>query len=66
MSASDPQFMYMMMVLPSLFGLTLVGEGINKIVHEEQSGIISLVFGLMFVLIVIVAYLFFGVYLKTS
>jgi hypothetical protein len=66
MSASDPQFMYMMMVLPSLFGLTLVGEGINKIVHEEQSGIISLVFGLMFVLIVIVAYLFFGVYLKTT
>ncbi len=66
MSASDPQFIYMMMILPSLFGLTLVGEGINKLVHEEQSGLISLIFGLVFITGVIIAYLFFQVYLEPT
>ena len=66
MSASDPQFIYMMMILPSLFGLTLVGEGINKLVHEEQAGLISLIFGLMFIPGVIIAYLFFQVYLEPT
>ena len=32
----DPQFLYMMLVLPSLFGLTLIGEGLNKVIHEEE------------------------------
>ena len=64
MSASDPQFLYMILILPSLFGLTLVGEGINKLLHEEWSGLISIVFGLMFIGVVIFAFLFFSTYLK--
>jgi len=63
MSATDPQFLYMILVLPSLFGLTLIGEGLNKIVHEEWSGMISILFGLMFLAVVIFAYLFFSTYL---
>jgi hypothetical protein len=66
MNASDPQFIYMMMLLPSLFGLTLVGEGINKLVHEEQSGLISLICGLVFILGVVIAYIFFQIYLKPA
>lgn len=64
MSATDPQFLYMILVLPALFGLTLIGEGLNKIVHEEWNGLISIVFGLMFIAVVIFAYLFFSTYLK--
>mgnify|MGYP001569520863 CR=1 len=63
MSATDPQFLYMILVLPSLFGLTLLGEGINKVIHEENSGIISIVFGFMFIGVVIFAYFFFSSYL---
>jgi len=63
MSTLDPQFLYMILVLPSLFGLTLLGEGINKIVHEEWSGIISVIFGFMFIGVVVFAYLFFSSYL---
>lgn len=63
MSAMDPQFLYMILVLPSLFGLTLLGEGINKVIHEESGGILSIVFGLMFVCSVVFAYLFFSSYL---
>lgn len=60
MSLSDPQFLYIILVLPSLFGLVLVGEGINKVVHEEWVGFISILFGLMFVGLVILGFLFFS------
>ena len=63
MSSSDPQFLYMILVLPSLFGLTLVGDGLNKIMHEESGGIISIVFGIIFIAVVIFAYIFFSNYL---
>ncbi len=63
MNTSDPQFLYMILVLPSLFGLTLLGEGLNKVVHEEWSGIVSIVFGVLFIGMVVFAYLFFSSYL---
>lgn len=58
MSADDPQFLYMILILPSLFGLTLVGDGLNKVIHEEQRGVISIIFGFMFIGLVIFAYFF--------
>ena len=63
MSTLDPQFLYMILVLPSLFGLTLLGAGISKIIHEEKSGIVSVIFGFMFIGVVVFAYLFFSSYL---
>ncbi len=60
----DPQFLYMMLVLPSLFGLTLIGEGLNKCIHEEWSGLISIIFGIAFIGMVVFAYLFFSSYLN--
>lgn len=63
MNISDPQFLYMILVLPALFGLTLMGEGLYKVVHEEWSGVISVVFGVLFIGMVVFAYLFFSSYL---
>lgn len=60
---TDPQFLYMILVLPSLFGLTLVGEGLNKVLHQEWTGIISILFGLVFFGLVVFAYFFFSSYL---
>lgn len=59
MKPTDPQFLYMILVLPTLFGLTLVGEGISKLLHEENGGWISLIFGALFIGMVIFAFLFF-------
>jgi hypothetical protein len=64
MSATDPQFLYMILILPSLFGLTLVGDGLNKLIHEESGGMVSIMFGVIFIAIVVFAYLFFSTYLK--
>lgn len=60
MTTQDPQFLYMILVLPSLFGLTLMGEGIYKCAHEEWSGLISIFFGVLFIGMVAFAYLFFS------
>ena len=54
----------MILVLPSLFGLTLVGDGLNKVIHEEWSGLISIIFGLVFIGIVVFTYFFFSTYLS--
>jgi len=64
MSPNDPQFLYMILVLPSLFGLTLVGDGLNKVMHEESGGIISIIFGLIFIAVVVFAFFFFSSYLR--
>ncbi len=63
MKPTDPQFLYMILVLPSLFGLTLVGDGLNKVMHEETGGIISVIFGLIFIGVVIFTFYFFSTYL---
>jgi hypothetical protein len=60
MSTNDPQFLYMMLILPSLFGLTLVGEGIYKIIHDEWNGLVSVIFGILFLAMVVFAYYFFS------
>jgi O-antigen/teichoic acid export membrane protein len=63
MKPTDPQFLYLILVLPALIGLALVGDGINRILHEEGSGYLSLILGLVFFAIVILAYFFFSTYL---
>jgi O-antigen/teichoic acid export membrane protein len=65
MITQDPQFLYMILVLPSLFGLTLLGEGLNKLMHEEWSGIISIIFAFMFLGAVVFTYMFFSSYVAT-
>jgi len=58
MNSTDPQFLYMVLILPSLFGLTLVGEGLNKILKSEKAGWLSIIFGIMFIGVVVFAYFF--------
>lgn len=59
MKPTDPQFLYMILILPTLFGLTLIGEGISKLLHEENGGWISIVFGGLFIAVVVFAFFFF-------
>lgn len=41
------EFLYTMMVMPTLFGLTLLGEGIYKLTHYEE-GWVNVVLGVVF------------------
>jgi hypothetical protein len=64
MNPVSPQFIYIVLVLPVLFGLVLIGEGINKVFHRKYIGYISLITGLFFVVIFLVAYFFLSGYLS--
>jgi hypothetical protein len=68
MSKTDPQILYMVLIIPSLFGLTLIGDGISKIVREGRGGVgfVSLFFGLLFIGSVIFVYVFLSSFLDTS
>ncbi|TSC85385.1 MAG: Uncharacterized protein G01um101416_892 [Microgenomates group bacterium Gr01-1014_16] len=41
------EFLYVMMVVPTLFGMTLLGEGIYKLSHYED-GRVSVILGAIF------------------
>lgn len=60
--SADSHFFYMMLALPTLFGLTLVGEGMYKMSHYEP-GWISISFGMLFLGVVAFGYFFLRGYL---
>jgi len=56
---TEPQFIYMLLVLPALFGLTLVAEGLNKIWEGKKRGWLSFCLGAGFIICIVTAYFFF-------
>jgi hypothetical protein len=63
MNTNDPQFLYMILILPTLFGLTLLGEGLSKVLKSETQGWLSIIFGILFIGVVVFAFIFFSRYL---
>jgi len=57
MPTDDPAVFYIALILPGLFALTLILEGVSKILRDEP-GWISIVFGIVFILAIILAYFF--------
>lgn len=60
MEALGAQYLYVTLVLPSFFGVTLIGEGVYKILHSQLSGLFNLMVGIIFMVVVVVAYLWAG------
>ena len=58
----DAQMFYVMLALPTLFGLTLVGEGVYK-VSRCESGWVSLTLGTLFLVVVVFGYFLLRGYL---
>lgn len=55
MDAAAPEFLYLALILPTLFALTLIAEGVHKIL-QKQAGWISITLGTFFLLTVLVFY----------
>lgn len=53
---SDPTFLMMIFILPSLFGLSLLGEGVSKIMNYDPRGWVGVTAGGCFLVIIILAY----------
>ena len=58
MNKFDPQFIYVGLVLPTLFAFTLVADGIHKLLRKEPAWI-SFLLAAIFLLVIISFYFFF-------
>lgn len=54
--SGDTSFLVMVFVLPALFGLSLLGEGMSKVMNYDARGWIGIVAGCGFLGVLIVAY----------
>lgn len=54
----EPALLYIILILPTLFALTLIADGIHKVLRNE-SGWINFLMGIAFILTTIYAYFFF-------
>ncbi len=59
MNLSGPGITYLLMVIPTLFALVVVGQGIYKISKEDSDGGLVLTFGIIFLIVVVGAYFLF-------
>ena len=57
MKPTEPEFLFLGLILPSLFALTLVAEGVWKILRKE-SGWINLALGFGVILLTFWVYFF--------
>jgi hypothetical protein len=53
---NDTSFLMMVFVMPGLFGLSLLGEGINKIMNYDPRGWLGVVSGGLFIVVIVVAF----------
>ncbi len=59
MNLSGPGIIYILLVIPTIFALAVVGQGIFKLSKSEKDGTIITGFGVTFLVIILLAYVFF-------
>jgi hypothetical protein len=58
---TDPHFLMMLFILPALFGLTLIGDGVNKMMNYDNRGWVTISIGSVFEIIILIAYLMMSI-----
>ncbi len=56
MNANSPQFIFVALVLPSLFALSFIFEGIHKLMRQEPPWV-PLITGFIFLAVILGAYM---------
>jgi hypothetical protein len=59
MNLSSPGVTYAFMLIPSMFALVVVIQGIDKITHNKPDGYVALGFGIVFCILIAAAYFLF-------
>lgn len=59
MDFSGPGVTYALMIIPSLFAMVVIIQGIQKIANNEPDGKIALGFGFLFLALIVAAYFFY-------
>lgn len=56
---SDSGIIYAFLVIPSLFALVVLLQGIEKLMKHDKEGYIAVGFGIFFILLIVFCYYFF-------
>ncbi len=56
---SDSGIIYAFLVIPSLFALVVLAQGLGKIANNNKEGYVVLGFGIVFLVLIALAYVFF-------
>lgn len=59
MDPSSQAITYALLIIPTLFALTVVFQGISKVSKEEADGPVAFGFGVFLLLLIAAAYFFF-------
>lgn len=59
MNLSGPGIIYILLVIPTIFALAVLGQGVYKISKGEDDGKLIAGFGGTFLVIIVLAYVFF-------
>ena len=56
---SDSGIIYAFLIIPLLFALVVLLQGIEKLTHNNKEGYIALGFGMLFLILIAAAYVVF-------
>jgi hypothetical protein len=59
MDFSGPGVVYALMIIPLMFVLVVVLQGIEKLVKHEADGKVAIGFGILFLILIVAAYYLF-------
>jgi hypothetical protein len=59
MDLSGPGVTYALMIIPSLFVVVVILQGIEKVSKREPDGGVAIGFGILFLILIALAYFFF-------
>lgn len=59
MDLSGPGVVYALMIIPSLFVVVVILQGIEKMSKHEADGGVAIGFGLLFLVLIVAAYFFY-------
>lgn len=56
MDFNNPAISYLFLIIPGILVLVVVGQGISKVLRNEEDGFVALGFGVFLVVLIGVAY----------
>lgn len=59
MDLTGPGVAYVILVIPTLTAMAVTGQGVYKLVRQEEGGKVIFGFGIIFLVLIAAAYIFF-------
>lgn len=59
MDFNESAITYVLLIIPTMFALTVIGQGIGKTIREEKDGTVAIGVGVFLLILIAVSYVLF-------